>query len=107
MKEGSRQQEILLMVDTSFSCREWLEKNEADPQRRLSKKERLKQACWNGLATDMLPECFINGVDSSLILWEVNEAKGFIDLQYGKYLPDTEKGTSLNPYIFLQEQGYN
>ena len=39
--------------------------------------------------------------NKSLVLWEINEANTFIDLEYGDAAPVIQKGCSLNPYIFM------
>ena len=95
------------MTNTSFSSREWLTKDETATQEQLTKKEQLKQACWNGLIPELLPECFENPLDRSLILWEINEANAFIDLEYGDFVKNQEKNCSINPYIFIEVQDYN
>ncbi len=99
------QQELLIMTNTSFSTREWCSKNESDVSRLFSPKEQFKQACWDGLVPQMLPECFDNR--KRLQLWEMNEADSFIDLEYGEFLGKKEKRYSVNPYVFLCLQDYN
>ena len=100
-------QEILLMTNTSFSSREWCIKNEAPVQKQLTKKEQLIQACWSGLATKMLPECFNLNYDRPMILWGINDANTFIDLEFGDFIQVSEKAFSVNPYVFMPVQGYN
>lgn len=107
MKTDFKQQEILLMINTSFSGRQWVQTNGKDDGWRLSNKEQLKVACWNGMAPEMLPECFENGLDREMILWEINDANAFIDLEYGEYVPTMEKHQSVNPYVFMEAQVYN
>lgn len=101
------QQEVLIMTNTSFSNREWCLKNENDQTRLFSQKEQLKHACWNGLAPQLLPECFNTDYIQQLQLWEMNEADAFIDLEYGEFLAKKEKKFSVNPYVFLAVQDYN
>ena len=107
MFTDSKHQEILLMTNTSFSSREWCMKDENASQMRLSKKEQLIQACWNGLAPKMLPECFDFTFDKTMILWGINDANNFIDLEFGDYIQAVEKTFSVNPYMFMQVQYYN
>ena len=57
MKNNSMLNEILIMTNTNFSAREWLQKNEVENKCR-SEKEKLKQACWAGLVPELFPECF-------------------------------------------------
>lgn len=107
MKNNSRQQEILLMISSSFSRREWNSNNTDQKQEPLSKREQLKVACWDGLVPQMLPECFEHCYDNTLHLWEMNEANAFIDLEYGETVPKIERKYSVNPYVFLTVQDYN
>jgi hypothetical protein len=102
MNNDFSQQELLIMTNTSFTAREWCCKNES---RLFSQKEQFKQACWDGLVPQMLPECFNSS--KQLQLWEMNEADAFIDLEYGKFLAKKEKKYSVNPYEFLVELDYN
>lgn len=98
--------EILIMTNTSFCAREWQERSGTE-KRFLSQKQKLMQACWNGLLPDLLPECFDFTFNKSMVLWEVSEADKFIDLEYGNAIPVIEKERSLNPYIFMEAQGLN
>jgi hypothetical protein len=106
MNTTLRHQEILLMTNSSFSCREWLTNDEPKAGNQLSAKEQLTQACWNGLAPEMLPECF-DSFNKSLFLWEINEASTFLALDYGEFVRSKEKAFSVNPYIFMELQQYN
>lgn len=107
MYPDAKHQEILLMTNTSFSSREWCLKNETPAQKQLSKKEQLIQACWNGLAPKILPECFDCSFDKTMILWGINNANTFIDLEFGDFVQVMEKVFSVNPYVFMQVQRYN
>ncbi len=107
MNPNSTQQEILLMLNTSFSSKAWSKANENKKDQRLSQKEKLIEACWNGLAPEMLPECFEDVQDSSITLWGITDANTFIDLEFGPYMQSKEKEYSVNPYTFMQVQGYN
>jgi hypothetical protein len=107
MNNYLKHQEILLMINSSFSCREWFQKDEPKAGNPLSAKEQLTQACWNGLAPEMLPECFEHPSGRSLFLWEINEASAFLALEYGEYVHRKEKVFSVNPYLFMDLQNYN
>jgi len=104
MKTNSTQQEILLMTGTRFSSRQWCEKN-SPAQDHLTDKEQLQNACWNGLLQEMLPEiCKPTAEDKNLYLWQITEAKSFIDLELGEVPGEIEKNHSINPYLFLPSQ---
>ena len=107
MNTSSTQQEILLILNTSFSSRAWLKVNETKKDNLLSQKEKLIEACWNGMAPAMLPECFEDSRDMLTTLWGITDATTFIDLEFGPYMQTKEKEYSLNPYSFMQVQGFN
>ncbi|HTS44521.1 MAG TPA: hypothetical protein VMH01_09005 [Puia sp.] len=106
METISTQQEILLITGTSFSQRNWSEKNVSD--RRETDLEQLEKACWNGLMKELLPEIFEKSSDGKeLYLWNIVEAESFIGLDLSEYPGPIEKADSINPYYFLSEQFYN
>lgn len=107
METKSTQQEILLFTNTRFSSRQWLEKDESGKEDKLSPKEKLEEACWNGLIWEILPEICEKPNDISLTLWEINVANSFFDLKFSDYPKDVEKEFSVDPYKFLQVQGLN
>ncbi len=104
MKTNSTQQEVLLMTGTSFSSRQWCEKTDQG-QNNFTNKEQLQNACWNGLLQEMLPEiCKPTAENKNLYLWQITEAKSFIDLELGEVPEEIEKNHSINPYSFLPAQ---
>ena len=105
MKTNFAQQEILLMTGTSFSSRQWCEKNDQDNQNQLTEKEQLEEACWNGLLQEMLPEIYGKTCgDTKLYLWQIREAVSFIEIELGELPGEKEKYFSIDPYSFLQMQ---
>lgn len=90
-------QEILVMHNSRFFSRELNEKEESTDRRRLSQKEQVAEACWNGLLKETLPELF-----SHLSLIQIDECRSFLDLKFGEYGSGIEKELSLNPYSFLE-----
>jgi hypothetical protein len=106
MKTISTQQEILVITGTSFSRRQWSEKNNsASPF--ASEREELEKACWNGLIKELLPEIFEKEDGADLFLWQICQAESFIELEFSEYPGMTEKLFSINPYLFMQEKNYN
>jgi hypothetical protein len=104
MKNNSTQQEILLLTGTTFSTRECCEK-EGGKQNFPTEKERLENACWNGLLLEILPEVYSNiGDDKKLFLWQIKEGKSFIELDLGEIPEDIEQRFSIDPYSFLHCQ---
>jgi hypothetical protein len=104
MKSNYIQQEILLMIGTSFSIRQWSEK---DPTRQnnLTEKEQHEEACWNGLIQEMIPEiCEQPGGNKKLFLWQIKEGNSFIELELGEIPEVKDKHFSIDPYSFMQLQ---
>ena len=105
MKTNFAQQEILLMTGTSFSSRPWCDKENNNDQNNGDPQDRLKEACWNGLLPEILPEvCKPMIGERKLFLWQVREAFSFIELDLGEEPGEIEKYFSINPYSFLQKQ---
>jgi len=108
MKKNSNPvQEILLMQNTRFLVRTWLEQKDVFEKKYSTSGDQLKEACWNGLVTDILPECFDPGFRDQLYLWHINDAVEFISLNYGTTSPEQDKRLSLDPHVFMSLQGFN
>jgi hypothetical protein len=108
MKTNSTQQEILLITGTSFSARQWCEKNETGNASNLSEQEKLQEACWNGLLREMLPEIFEQTEENkNLYLWKIKEASSFIELELGEFPESKDNYYSIDPYSFISEQLFN
>jgi hypothetical protein len=101
MKTHTAQQEILLMTGTSFSSRAWREKDDKDNKNNFTPEEKLKEACWNGMLPEMLPEICGSLKERKLYLWQIREAYSFIEAHYGEAPAETEKYFSINPYSLL------
>lgn len=107
MKTQSIQQEILLITGSSFASRQWCERDENNQSKNWSDREKLEDACWNGLFRTMLPEIFGNAGSKFLALWQIREANSFLDLELGEYPQPIEKEHSVNPYIFIDQLNLN
>jgi hypothetical protein len=108
MKATSTQQEILLMTGTSFANRQSQDKSDNEKSRNLSEKERLEEACWNGLLKEMLPEVFTEiDKEKELYLWQIKEASSFIELELAEFPEEKDRYLSLDPYVFLSAQFYS
>ena len=105
METNTAQQEILLMTGTSFSARTWCANDNEEDQKNITSVDRLKEACWNGLLPEILPEICKGQVDGKKIfLWQVTQASHFIDVELGEVPGYTDKYFSINPYSFLDLQ---
>lgn len=107
MNTYTHQKEILLVADAGFFSKHWVKNNESEKDKRFTQKEKLIDACWNGQAPVMLPECFDPGNDTGLSLWEVSDTKAFIDLDFWDGKEQSEKEFSLNPYMIMEMKEYN
>jgi hypothetical protein len=108
MKTTATQQEILLMTGTSFSNRQCHDNTDMEKARNLTEKEKLEEACWNGLLKDMLPEVF-KEIDSQkeLYLWQVKEATSFLELDLAEFPDEKDNYLSLDPYAFMPLQFFS
>ena len=96
------------MTGTSFSSRQWCEKNDGGNHKPLSELEQLEEACWNGLIHEMLPEIFGKPAKAkSLYLWQIRAAASFLELELSEFPVSKDKYFSLDPYTFLEVQSYN
>ena len=107
METKSTQQEILLFTNTTFSLRQWMDKDVTGKTSNLSAIERLEEACWNGLVTQVLPEICETPQDVKLTLWEINVANSFLDLKFSEFPEYVEKESSIDPYVFIPLQVMN
>ncbi len=105
MKNKGTFQEILLFTNTAFAAREWAVKDGAGKD--LTQKQKLEDACWNGIIPELLPEISEVAYDKKLILWQVNSAANFLDLRFSYEPEAVEAGSSINPYLFAETMHEN
>jgi hypothetical protein len=106
METKFAQQEILLITGTTFSSHQLSELD--DDHNANSEKEKLEEACWNGLLSEILPEVFRQPCNTKkLYLWDVKEAQHFIELELSEYPELIDNYFSIDPYSFLKEQTGN
>ena len=101
------QKEILLVANAGFFSKHWVERNSPPAGEQATQREILVDACWNGQAPDILPECFDVTADKGLSLWEARYTGAFICLHFWDGEKQAERGLALNPYIFLEAQELN
>ena len=109
MKKNITQQEVLLITGTGFSSRQYCENDDGTGNsKNLSENEKLKEACWNGLLKDILPEVFLlSGPEAKLYLWQMREALHFFALEMGEQPSEIDIYFSIDPYSFMEMQAYN
>ncbi len=107
MDTKSTQQEILLLTGTRFSGRQWYQDMNPSPDK-LSGKERLEEACWNGMLQEMLPEISEKSADGkNLPLRQIREGESFLELELGESPEINEEDYSIDPKKFLGKKGDN
>lgn len=108
MNNISTQQEVLLMTGTSFATRQYNERENNDNSNSFSGRDKLIDACWNGLLKEMLPEIYmLNSSAAKLYLWHLWESNHFFMLEMGDFPTDFDDYFTINPYRFINTQGYN
>ena len=102
MKTNATQQEILLMTGTSFAAKLLVNTDDAGNNRKLTGKELLEDACWNGLLKEMLPEIYgLPELAGPMYLWRISRAAFFLELELGESPLTADKYFSIDPYSFL------
>ncbi|MEP6683047.1 MAG: hypothetical protein ABJA35_07300 [Parafilimonas sp.] len=99
------QQEILVILRTSFADRELDASNEENDSK-SSPEQKLEEACANGSLKDFLPEVFKNG-DPKVYLWQMHPEFSFLQLELGESPLEIELHYSITPRYFLVTQNYN
>jgi hypothetical protein len=104
MEKNTVQKEILLLTGTTFSSRQYHDKDDPGNSRNLSPAEQLEEACWNGLLYDMLPEVFGQPAtdEKKLYMWEIKEGKSFLEVELGEFPDEKDKYFSIDPYSFME-----
>jgi hypothetical protein len=104
MKPQTINQEVLLFTTTSFSKKQFCEKDHmagpADPS------EELQKACWSGMLFEILPDLLENSPVKTFV-WEVIPAETFIRIRSGSVPKGIESETSIDPYFFLPVTSFN
>jgi len=102
------QVEVLLVFGTTFLAGNWVKKEENPAGRRISEIEELKEACWNGLLETMLTEVCIQPPNGGILyLWDIKEAKSFLELDLSEVPLPIDRQESITPHSFLSFQVYN
>lgn len=102
MKNTSTNQEILLLSNSSYFKRDWVDLTGNKKDKQLSQKEQLIMLCWNGMLKEMIPEIFqMKAGKKPLTLWEINESGNMLDLRFGDMDEEMNDEWSINPYVYL------
>ena len=102
METNAVQQEILVLKNTSFAQRELFEKDALQNGQNLTHAEQLEAACWNGWLNQMLPEIVdTSATGKDLYLWEIMQARSFLNMVLCEYPQTVDVQFSINPYAVL------
>jgi hypothetical protein len=108
MKKENIQQEILIMTETTLLSEELLENKNLGNSTPLTEKEKLVEACWNGLLYSLIPFIFDQPAKGErLYLWEIKEASHFLELEFGRFEEARDAHFSIDPYYFLEIIPFN
>jgi len=97
------QQEILLVTGTTFSQKQFCDRDGKNESKDLPESEKLEKACWNGLLNELLPEIITN---KQLHVWQIGDTESSLQIELSEY-PSKQKQFSINPYYFLRTMKYN
>ena len=102
MKTANVQQELILVTTTTFLKQEWC-KIESSDRHHQTRTERLGEACWNGLFSDLLPEIMAH-TDSGrpLFLWRIWQGASTIRIELSETPPQLEEQSSIDATFFLR-----
>ena len=76
--------------------------------KQFNEREQLKEACWNGLMPELLPEAFNKHEDTrNMFVWEVREEDSFIGLEMGEAPEAIDRFDSIDPYRFFSSLHMN
>lgn len=108
MNKNSTYKEILLFTGTHFSSMQYSERNGEETGKQFNERDQLKEACWNGLMPELLPEVFDKHEDTrQLFVWEVREENSFIGLEMGEAPEAVDRFDSIDPYRFYSSLQMN
>jgi hypothetical protein len=102
------QQEIIIVNGTQFANRQYCEQHNSNSNSYLSQHEKLKEACWNGMLKDMMPELFFKFTpDVKLFMWQMRECENVTTMEMSEEPSELDFYASIDPYCFMELQEYN
>lgn len=108
MPTPATQQEIILVSSSRFANRQYIEKDTTDNQQNQSREEKFREACWNGILKEILPELFLlSGNQSGMYLWQMREAQYILAMEMAEHPSEIEWHLSIDPYYFLEVQPFS
>jgi hypothetical protein len=110
MPRNPQLQEVIIVSSSRFANRSYVEKNTSHNGEKTndSKKNSLKDACWNGMLKDILPELFLHfSTEDKLFLWQMRECRNVFTMELSEKPGDLDFQASIDPYCFMELQEYN
>jgi hypothetical protein len=108
MESNTVQQEILLLVNSSLSKRNFCEKDTYQACRYLTTIEKLEEACWSGLLEEFMPGLLeTTEQGKKLFLWQIQRTRQFLHIDLCEKPVFEGKEYSIDPYFFLCYCNYN
>lgn len=109
MEKINTKQEILLLTTSSFTQSELCEKDISSANAHTATPgEKLEEACWNGLLTELLRGVLVSSKkDEKIFLWKTHVADMFLCIELSKAPYPVDCFHSLDPYLFLPVKNYN
>jgi hypothetical protein len=103
MKTLPIQQEIVLVMHTTLSNKQWTEKDITGGANKGPAFDKMEEACWNGLLDELLPELIERSPSGKrLYLWQIRMHEAIIDMELSEFPGTIEKELSIDPHLFLQ-----
>ena len=107
MPRLSTLQEVVLVTKSGFANRQYSKSNQ-EKSKQNNQQDQLKEACWNGMLKDMMPEIFCMFTpDTKLYLWQMRECQNMLTLEMSEKPADLDYYASIDPYCFMEIQEYN
>ena len=100
MKSTTVQNEVLVILKSSFAQRNWC-KLEDETGKTLSSEEKFGEACINGFIQDLVPEAFSVKTNNKIFLWQVHVGISCVQLEIGELPAALEKKFSIDPNNFM------
>lgn len=107
MNTYTHQMEILLVANAGFFSKNWVKNKESAADKKFTPKEKLMDACWNGLVPELLPEFFDASNKNTHKLWEINDTNAFVNIIFRQGDAPMEEEFLLNPYIIMEFTEFN
>jgi hypothetical protein len=91
------QQELLLSFNSSYLSKVYLDKC-MTPGLCMDVEE-IKEACWNGLPKEMLPEiCKMNSLGRQMFIWGIRDYNATMEIDIGECLSNEDDYLCIDPY---------